>query len=311
MKILIADDDPVSRTLMRRTLQRFGYEVIVAENGRQAVRILSEQEGPRLALVDWMMPELDGLGLCREIRSRHQDDSYIYILLLTARQNSEDIVIGLEAGADDYITKPCQPAELKARLHTGQRVLSLERKLVEAREDMRFKATRDALTSLWNRGSILARVTNELNRSIRTGPVSLLLCDVDHFKQVNDTYGHLTGDIVLENVANRLSCSVRAYDAVGRYGGEEFLIVLSDCDKANAAVRAEAIREAISAVPITVGNTSIRVSISIGAITCQNWAASMPVERALAQADQALYKAKADGRNRTVFAENVMAEQVA
>jgi diguanylate cyclase (GGDEF)-like protein len=311
MKILIADDDPVSRTLMRRTLQRFGYEVIVAENGQQAVNILSEVDGPRLALIDWMMPELDGVAVCREIRSRLQDDFYIYILLLTARQDSEDIVMGLEAGADDYITKPCQTAELKARLNTGERVLSLERKLVEAREDMRFKATRDSLTGLWNRASILTRVAAELQRSARIGPVTLLLCDVDHFKQINDVYGHLAGDCALERVADRMVSSIRAYDAVGRYGGEEFLIVLTDCGEACAKTRAEAIREAISNAPISVGDLSLHVSISIGAITLRNWESGAPIEKALTQADLALYRAKTEGRNRTVFVDSLVIEQVA
>src|SRR5580698_3767520 len=140
---------------MERTLQHSGYEVVTAEDGRQAACELSKAGGPRLALIDWMMPELDGPGVCREVRSRH-DDSYIYILLLTSKESSEDVVKGLEAGADDYLTKPCHPAELKARLHTGRRILQLEDKLVEAREEMRFKATHDALTSLWDRGAILA-----------------------------------------------------------------------------------------------------------------------------------------------------------
>ena len=138
---------------------------------------------------------------------------------------------GLEAGADDYITKPCQPAELRARLHTGCRILSLEEKLVQAREEMRYKATHDALTAIWNRASILSLVRNELDRSARSRqPTSVLLCDIDHFKRINDNHGHLIGDVVLKEVAARFASAVRSYDAVGRYGGEEFLIVLSNCD---------------------------------------------------------------------------------
>ena len=193
MKILIADDDPVSRLLMQRTLEKFGYEVLLADNGRKAAEILSRSDGPRLALIDWMMPELDGLGVCREIRSGQRDGSYVYILLLTSRQDSEDVVAGLEAGADDYITKPCHPAELRARLHTGRRILSLVETLVQAREEMRFKATHDgAHARLWNRASILSLVRSELHRSAREArPTSILLCDIDHFKHVNDEHGHL------------------------------------------------------------------------------------------------------------------------
>ena len=240
MKILVADDDSVSRHLMQRTLQKFGYEVVLAENGRVAAEILSRSDGPRLALIDWMMPELDGPELCREVRRFHQEGKYIYIVLLTSKQSSEDIVAGLEAGADDYITKPCQPAELRARLHTGCRILSLEEKLVQAREEMRYKATHDALTAIWNRASILSLMHSELERSVRENKsTSVLLCDIDHFKQVNDNHGHLVGDVVLQEVANRLKSIVRSYDAVGRYGGEEFLIVLSHCDDSILEARAE------------------------------------------------------------------------
>jgi two-component system cell cycle response regulator len=307
VKILIADDDSISRRLLERTLQHSGYEVITAEDGRQAASELSKTDGPRLALVDWMMPELDGLGVCREVRGKH-DDSYVYILLLTSKESSEDVVRGLEAGADDYLTKPFHPAELKARLHTGRRILQLEDKLVEAREDMRFKATHDALTSLWDRGAVLALLRNELNRSARElTPVSLLLCDIDHFKQINDIHGHPSGDEVLEEVSTRLLDAVRSHDAVGRYGGEEFLIVLSGCDAEHLEARAEQVRKAISDVPFTMTQGPIFVSMSIVAITIQNWDKSKPIELLLKQVDIALYRAKESGRNRVVYAEALAA----
>jgi two-component system, cell cycle response regulator len=160
------------------------------------------------------------------------------------------VVKGLEAGADDYLTKPCHPAELMAKLHTGRRILQLEDKLVEAREEMRFKATHDALTSLWYRGAVLALLRNELSRSAQVHtPVSLPLCDVDHFKQINDIHGHAVGDDVLQQVATCLLDSVRSQDHVGRYGGEEFLIVLSGCDGAHLKERAEEVRKAVSYSP--------------------------------------------------------------
>jgi two-component system, cell cycle response regulator len=167
VRILVADDDPVSLRLMEHMLRSSGYEVITVDNGQEAARILSKADGPRMALIDWMMPGLDGPGVCRAVRGRH-DDAYVYMLLLTSKQSSGDVVQGLEAGADDYLTKPCHPAELKARLHTGRRVLQLEDKLVEAREKMRFKATHDSLTSLGDRGAILALLQNELSRAART-----------------------------------------------------------------------------------------------------------------------------------------------
>lgn len=303
MKILVAEDDPVSRLLMQRTLEKFGYEVVLAEDGRAAVEILSQHDGPRLAIIDWMMPKLDGLGLCREVRNAQREGAYVYILLLTSRQDAEDIVAGLEAGADDYITKPFHPAVLRARLHTGRRILSLEETLVGAREEMRFKATHDALTSLWNRASILSMARSELRRSTREArPFSLLLCDVDHFKRVNDDHGHLAGDVVLEEVARRLISSVRDYDAVGRYGGEEFLIVLSNCDEKSLRTRAEHIRTAVASMPIQTGTAELAVSISIGAMTHCCSESDIPLESILAQADAALYQAKEEGRNRAVLA---------
>jgi len=306
VKILLADDDPVSRRLMERMLQRGGYEVITVENGREAARELTAAGGPRLALIDWMMPELDGPAVCREVRSRI-DGAYVYILLLTSKQSSEDIVKGLQAEADDYLTKPCHPAELKARLHTGRRILQLEDKLVEAREDMRFKATHDALTSLWDRGAILALLRSELSRSKREhSSVSVLLCDIDHFKQVNDVHGHQVGDEVLEEVSTRLLDAVRPYDAVGRYGGEEFLIVLNGCSAEDLEVRAEQARKAICGRVFSTSDGSILVSMSIGAITIQDWDKTDAVQPFLKEADEALYRAKAAGRNRVICANTLV-----
>jgi len=200
MKILIADDDRISRRLMERTLQRSGYDVTTVEDGLQAVEELSKPDGPRLALIDWMMPKLDGTALCREIRGR-KNERYVYMVLLTANELNEDLVTGLQAGADDYLTKPCHSAELNARLHAGRRILLLEDQLMAATEAMRFKATHDALTSLWDRGAIISMLRSALSRSSREErPVSIMLCDVDHFKNINDVHGHIVGDEVLREV---------------------------------------------------------------------------------------------------------------
>jgi two-component system, cell cycle response regulator len=303
VRILVADDDPVSLHLMGRTLQHSGYEVMTADNGRKAAHELCKSGGPRLALIDWMMPELDGPGVCREVRRRH-DDAYVYMLLLTTKQSSGDVVQGLEAGADDYLTKPCHPAELKARLHTGRRILQLEDKLVEAREEMRYKATHDALTSLLDRGAILSSLQGELRRSAREqSPLSLLLCDLDHFKKINDAYGHLAGDKVLEQVSKRLLNAVRSSDNVGRYGGEEFLIVLNGCSRSELKERAEQVRSSINCLPCVTSYGTISVSLSVGAITIENWDRLLPIEPFLKEIDAALYRAKDAGRNRVVYAE--------
>lgn len=298
MNILVADDDSVSRRLMQGILQRIGYDVVLAADGVSACRELTRNNGPRLALIDWIMPEMDGLAVCREVR-RHREESYVYIALLTARQDNADVVAGLESGADDYLTKPCNPAELKARLLTGRRILRYEDKLVDAREKMRHRATHDALTGLWNRGSVLSHLTDALETAARADyPVSVLLCDIDHFKEINDLYGHLAGDSVLEEVAARLQHSVRKSDRIGRYGGEEFLIVLEGCTAEDLRPCAEQVRAAVGATRIQTGNRTLDVSISIGAASFPSWSPSRSPEQLLRLADQALYDAKAGGRNR-------------
>jgi two-component system cell cycle response regulator len=299
VKILIADDEALSRRLLEKTLERAGYEVTAVENGSLAVQHLSRPDGPRLALLDWMMPELDGPGVCREVRKRQeqQEHAYVYMVLLTSKESKEDIVAGLESGADDYLTKPFDADELKARLRTGERILHLEGRLVEAREQMRFKATHDALTSIWNRGVIMDLLGRELARSQRESSCTVvLLGDVDHFKSVNDTYGHTVGDEVLQEIARRLLLSIRSYDFVGRYGGEEFLIVLNNCKPQYAEARAEEIRKAVGSRPVQTASGALPVTMSFGLLLSHNWGLR-PVEELLHEADAALYAAKAAGRN--------------
>ncbi|HEX3118125.1 MAG TPA: diguanylate cyclase [Candidatus Acidoferrum sp.] len=296
MKILIADDEALSRRLLEKTLERAGYEVVAVENGRAAVRQLCQTDGPRLALLDWVMPELDGPGVCREVR-RQQDDSYVYMVLLTSKESKEDVVAGLESGADDYLTKPFNVDELKARLRTGERILHLEGRLVEAREMMRFKATHDALTSIWNRGVIMDLLGRELMRSQReSGCTIVLLGDVDHFKSVNDTHGHLVGDEVLQEIARRLLLSIRSYDFVGRYGGEEFLLVLNNCKPQFAEARAEEIRKIVGSRPIQTLAGPVNITMSFGLLRSDMWGVR-PVEELMHEVDAALYAAKAGGRN--------------
>jgi two-component system cell cycle response regulator len=301
MKILVADDDLVSRRMLEKALVRAGYEVIAVPDGSAAAAYLCTPEGPRLALLDWDMPELDGPEVCRLVRQK-KDQGYVYMILLTSKGLKTDVIAGLGAGADDYLIKPFDIDELKARLRTGQRILHLEGRLVEARENMRYKATHDALTSLFNRGVIMDLLTREVSRVRREKvPTAILLCDLDHFKRINDTHGHLVGDEVLQEVARRLLYSVRSYDYVGRYGGEEFLIILNNCSATTAAARAEQIRLAISHVPIESSAGALPVTMSIGLHHTENWG-SRSVEELLQEVDTALYTAKAHGRNRVSIA---------
>jgi two-component system cell cycle response regulator len=301
MRILIADDDALSLRLLERTLERDGYEVIAVQNGRLASEHLCRHDGPRLALLDWVMPELDGPAVCREVR-RKREQVYVHMVLLTSKESKQDVIEGLESGADDYLIKPFDPAELKARLRTGLRILQLEDRLVEAREDMRFKATHDPLTGLFNRGIIMDLLSRELSRTHRqNGCTTILLGDVDHFKNVNDTLGHIAGDEVLKEVARRMVASVRSYDYVGRYGGEEFLVVLNNCDASDQLLRAEQIRRAIASEPVETIQGPIPVTMSLGVLSSRDWGLR-PVEELLQEADVALYKAKAAGRNRVKLA---------
>jgi diguanylate cyclase (GGDEF)-like protein len=297
MKILIADDEAVSRRMLEKTLERAGYEVTAVSDGRQAAEELCRPDGPRLALLDWMMPQLDGPAVCRTVR-RKRSQRHVYLVLLTSKSSKEDVVEGLESGADDYLTKPFDPGELKARLLTGMRVLELEDNLLEAREDMRYKATHDSLTALLNRGTILELLSGELNRRRSSKhPISIVFGDLDHFKQVNDTYGHIVGDEVLREVARRILGSVRSYDFVGRYGGEEFLVVLINSAVEKAMDRAEEIRKAVGGTPVRTSQGLIPITLSLG-VSVSRPSDTLPLEEILCEADGALYAAKSAGRNR-------------
>jgi diguanylate cyclase (GGDEF)-like protein len=296
LKILIADDETLSRRLLEKTLARAGYDVIAVENGKLALEQLCKLEGPRLALLDWVMPELDGPSVCRAVRMR-SEQTYVYMVLLTSKGSKEETVLGLESGADDYLTKPFNAEELRARLRVGERILLLEDRLVEARENMRFRATHDPLTSLLNRGAVMDLLARELHRSHREQKsTAILLGDVDHFKRVNDTMGHVVGDEVLLEIANRLLAAVRSYDFVGRYGGEEFLVVLNSCDPAFVPARAEAIRRSISNRPIVTAKGPLTLTMSFGVLLSGQWGVR-PVEELMHEADLSLYEAKAAGRD--------------
>ena len=301
MKVLVAEDNPVFQSMLRALLTKWGYDVVPARDGLEAWRILESANPPRLAILDWMMPGMDGVELCRRVRAAGREP-YIYILLLTARTESEDLVQGMEAGADDYLTKPFNREELRVHLRAGRRILDLQEELMVAREALRDQATHDGLTGLLNRVTVLDALRTELARTARERhPVAVLMVDLDHFKLVNDTYGHVAGDAVLREAARRMKSSVRPYDSIGRYGGEEFLIVLPGCDAPSAQAQAERLREALACEPIPVDGQSIRVTCSIG-VSASTGPSVSSSDTLVRDADLALYQAKDRGRNQVAQA---------
>ena len=287
------------RRILLARLQAWGYEVFAVENGTQAWELLQAQVNPDLLILDRMMPGIDGIELCRRVRSR-QTDRYQYILLISGKDEKHEVIEGLDAGADDYLTKPLDISELHARIRAGNRVLLLQHNLIKALDALRYQATHDDLTGLWSRGAALLLLKSELERGARSGKhTGVLLIDLDHFKKVNDTYGHLSGDAVLRMAASRISMALRSYDIVGRYGGEEFVAVLSQCSREELGDLAERIRQVVAEDPVTAEGFSIPITVSIGGAVSENHSDEYDL---LAISDAALYTAKRNGRNRFVLA---------
>jgi diguanylate cyclase (GGDEF)-like protein len=302
MRILIADDSIVSRHLLDATLRRWGYEVVIACDGNEAWQILQSRDAPRIAILDWVMPGITGPEVCRRVRAKAKEkDTYTYILLLTSKSMREDLIEGMESGADDYLTKPFDQHELKVRLRSGTRIVELQQELISAREALREQATKDFLTRIWNRSSILDILDRELERGRREAqPLGVILADLDHFKSVNDNYGHFGGDAVLREFVRRMASSMRPYDSMGRYGGEEFLIVLPGCDETATRKQAERMRAALAEEAMAFNEESRTITCSFGA-TASIPGADVPAEALIGLADNALYGAKRQGRNRVVF----------
>jgi len=299
MKILVAEDDPVTSRLLRVSLERWNYEVIAFDDGSHARDALFRKGGPKLAILDWMMPGADGIEICRELRER-EAGSYIYTLLLTSKGERADLLQGLAAGADDYLIKPFDPLELQARLRSGCRIIDLQDQLIAAREVMRDQATRDALTRVWNRAATMDILRREIIRSGREErPLSLIMADLDHFKLINDSWGHQAGDAVLQEVAKRMQSVLRPYDGLGRYGGEEFLVIAPGCDSGAALSLAERLRRSVSVTPVPAAGGPIAVTLTLGVASL---AKDSDPESLLRSADDALYRGKKAGRNRSELA---------
>ena len=301
LRILLADDDPVTRRMLQAALSDWGHDVLTCADGSEAWEELQKEDRPKLAILDWTMPEMDGPTICAKLREQI-DRPYTYVILVTSRDSKEDLLEGLEAGTDDYITKPFDRTELRLRLSVGERIVRLQDELISARDDFEYQAAHDSLTGLWNRRAVLATLKGELARAQRKGSrLSVVIGDLDHFKGVNDNLGHLMGDAVLRAVAERINESIRAYDSLGRYGGEEFILVLPDCGLQDAKAQAERIRSRLCAEPISAGEGSVAVTISLGvaeAIQTEDWS----VDAVIRAADTALYNAKNLGRNRVELA---------
>ena len=305
-RILIADDDAISRHMLQFFLVKWGYEVTAVADGLEALRILESREAPSLAVLDWMMPGMEGPEVCKRVRE-NPELPYMYILLLTARNQKADILRGLESGADDYLTKPFNAQELRARLHVGQRILNLQENLIIAKEELFFRATHDSLTGIANRGVAMDALLREQSRQVREeGSFGVILADIDHFKYINDKYGHLCGDAVLKEVASRMSNCARPYDTMGRYGGEEFLIVVPASGAQGPLELAERMRKALDSRPFTTTAGEVQVTASFG-VAISSKENPLDSQGLLHLADDALYRAKKYGRNRTELADAIPA----
>ncbi len=298
VQILVVDDSPVYRQLLASHLQDWDFPLTIAKNGSEAWTLLQREDCPKLVLLDWVLPDIDGVELCRRIRRAGSGSSYSYIILLTGKDAQKDMLEAMQAGADDYLVKPFDERELRARLLVGKRIIGIHEQLVSARESMRYAATHDSLTGLMNRGETLDFLKRELARAERSKrPLSVILADVDHFKVVNDTLGHLYGDEALKEVARRLRSKLRVYDGVGRYGGEEFLMILTECDLMAALTKADELRVCVGTDPIASSHMSKNITVSMGiAVSTDHPAGDM--DSILSQADRNLYAAKQNGRNR-------------
>jgi len=299
MKVLIADDDFTSRSILTAILKKCGFDPVVAEDGGAAWDILQRPDAPRLILLDWNMPVLDGPEICRRLKARNVADPP-YVILLTARGEKSDIVDGLDAGANDYMAKPYDREELLARIGVGRRMLEMQSNLLEARDALAHQATHDFLTGVFNRRAVRDRLKQEISRAGRDGKsLSVGMLDIDHFKKINDTFGHQAGDESLIAFTRLIQDGLREYDCVGRYGGEEFLVIAPGSVGSKNESLFERLRTRISEAEIATnaGPISLTVSIGVAPGTGQS-----DVDTLLAAADAALYQAKAEGRNRVVYA---------
>jgi diguanylate cyclase (GGDEF)-like protein len=299
LRVLIADDDEIARVTLQKMLVSLGHEPVAARDGAEAWDVIQCADSPSLMILDWQMPGLEGIEICRKVRGDAERRLYQYIIMLTARDRMEDLVESLEAGADDFLRKPFDVRELRARVHAGERILA-------ARDELRARATFDALTGLLNRATIMERLEREVLRArARVEPLSVVLVDLDEFKRVNDTHGHLVGDEVLRQACKRLSARMRPYDELGRYGGEEFLAVLPGCSASCGLDVADRMRDSLGMLPLDTSAGALSLTASFGVATIEK-GQSRSIPALLEAADAALYQAKRNGRNRVASLDGVL-----
>jgi len=298
--ILITEDDLATQLLLKKTLAKEGYDVITASNGKEALTLFKEFRF-RIVLTDWMMPEMTGIELCQRIR-KSDGQGYVFIILLTANDSKDNIIQGLMAGADDYLTKPINHAELVARLNTGKRILSLEESLKDAIADIQVLSVTDSLTGCYNRGYLMENMEYEIKRAIRyKRPFSVVFSDIDHFKKVNDTYGHQVGDRTLIEYVQCIMSAIRLdLDWLTRYGGEEFVLVLPETNLEGALILTERLKESVQNIEMKIHDQVLKITSSFGVVTYDPQISGTVVtcDDMINLADQYLYKSKDEGRNR-------------
>lgn len=306
MDILVVDDAPDTRLIIKSVLKKLGHNVTTAEDGEEAWKLLCNNEDFQIVISDWVMPNLDGLGLCQRIRNE-PFSKYTYIILLTGMSGKTNLISGIAAGADDFATKPINSEELEVRLRSAKRILDLEKTLAFQNEELERAnkklvtyATTDGLTGLYNRRAFQEHLEETLLFSRRANEtLSLLILDVDYFKAYNDTFGHVEGDTALKIVSSILKENSRKNDFVARFGGEEFTVILPNTNYNGATLCAEVLRSAIEKYPWLERN----ITISVGVTTVEyqrerNEDSTEMYTRILSEADQALYRSKSTGRNK-------------
>jgi two-component system cell cycle response regulator len=299
MRILIAEDDLTSRNMLAAVLRKAGHEVMETVDGAETWKELQRPDAPRLVILDWMMPGMDGLEVIRQVRAV-KTDRPPYLIMLTARGEKADIIAGLDAGANDYLAKPFDVGELRARVEVGRRMVEMQDALCKARDALAHEASHDPLTRIFNRRAVVSVLSRELSRESRQHHgLAAGICDIDHFKKINDTYGHMVGDDVLCAFTRLLRTGLRDYDCLGRIGGEEFLVIAPEVDNDGATNLFERLRMRVANTPISTRAGTVTITVSIGVRIVRE---GDTIDTVLAAADDALYRAKKGGRNRVCLA---------
>jgi diguanylate cyclase (GGDEF)-like protein len=294
--IIVAEGDKARRLAVLAWLKDWAYTAMPAVNGEHALELLRQPGGSTLALVGQKLRGLDGPGLCRKIKRRRS--ARTYVVLLTGKNDEQEVAAGLEAGADDCLQEPFRASDLQMRLRAGQRILQLQHQLAAAQKAMKFGATHDALTGIFNRDMIASTLDRELARALRTRKaLGILKVDLCHLREINRLHGRQAGDAVLQGVAQRLRASLRTYDSVGRYGAEEFLVIIPEIAPENLSSVVTRLRASVTQTPITAGAAPLNIAVSIGASGMGANTQGLGAHFLLHAADVALYLSRRSGRN--------------